>query len=609
MNISKTLFKEYSRCERVYPLTEIYKKKLNQKVNLFDEDRDELILEILSRFYDCETGDDLIMVSQEEVEAMLPFYKDVERVALENARIVFGKEFEYFENTNEQKKFSFIDNNGYNYYCYLDGYYEDDEEIIVIEVKSASSSKLKNFGPVIKTLKPLFKKNNNIYSLIDINEWEYDAKKYSNYYQKLFDKENDLGKYIYDLAIERYIIENSLKQNNSKSLNKKIRYYLTILNSDFVLDKDLKYFKDGDSVINYVDLTEITKIYLEEINHIKEKMVKNIIENNLNTKVFKKECVASKKRCEFFGVCFKELQEKDSILNYMESKYFYDENQKVYTLIDLVNRGYKKIDSIPLNWIKNENQLIQRKCFDNNVEYLDYEKLTRGIQEIKYPIYHLDFEAFASPLPRFYKEKPFSQSVFQFSIHIEKKENECDLEKDNVSFVSSDFSDQRLELVKKMIETIDLKNGGTVLVYNKSFEYNRIKEFIDFFPQYRLKLELILKHMIDLEDIIHKGRSFYEKIGFLKRTSKINFYNNLQIGKYSIKKLLPVFTDLSYDELNIKNGVIASNSYAKFRYLEKEEIEEIRKDLIDYCGQDTWSMVVILKGLKEKINRHRSELK
>ena len=71
MDISKTSFKEYAKCERIYPLTEIYRKKLNQKVNLFDDNRNDDILEILSRFFDSETGEDLIAVSDSEIEAML----------------------------------------------------------------------------------------------------------------------------------------------------------------------------------------------------------------------------------------------------------------------------------------------------------------------------------------------------------------------------------------------------------------------------------------------------------------------------------------------------------------------------------------------------------
>lgn len=603
MDISKTSFKEYAKCERIYPLTEIYRKKLNQKVNLFDDNRNDDILEILSRFFDSETGEDLIAVRDSEIEAMLPFYKDVERVALENAKEIFKKDFEYFENTSDQKKFSFTDENGYNFYCYLDGYYEDENEIIVIEVKSISSTKINNFGPTIGKVHPIFKKENNIYKLINISDWKYDSKKYQKYYEKLFDRNDGLGKYVFDLAIERYIIERSLKKENN---NKKVSYYLAILNSNFYMGKDCRYYcpnQEEESVINYIDLTEVTEKYLEKIDYIKDKIVKNISENKLLSPVIKPECeISGKKHCEFFGVCFKELLEKNSILDYMEGKFFYGENNCVYRIKDMIEKGYKTIESVPRSWIKNPNQLIQRDCYESGKEYINKEKIVAGLKEIKYPIYHLDFEAFNCPLPRFFMEKPFFQSVFQFSIHIETSDGVCDIKKDNVSFVANTFGDQREELVKKLVETINLSHGGTVLVYNKAFEYNRICEFIKIFPKYKEKLELMLTHMIDLEDIIHKGSKFYEKIGFNEdELDKINFYDNYQRGKYSIKKLLPVFSDLSYSSLNIKNGVAALCSYAKFRYLDKEKIEEIRRDLIEYCGQDTWSMVVILRGLKEKI--------
>lgn len=601
MNISKTIFKEYSKCDLIFPLEEIYKKKTNQNVNAYDDDRMEKILEILSSIYD-ENGDDLIAPDTTQIEAMLPFYQDVERVAIEIANKVFQKKFTFFENTKDQKSYSFNDENGHSYYCYLDGFYEDKDEAIVIEVKSISSNKIKKLGSKSKDkFYSIFKKENNIYSLIDIDEWELSADKYQSNLEKLYNENDDFGKYVFDLAIERYIIENSINKNNLP--RKKYKYYLGILNSDFYLDKSCEYYRDDSSVINYVDLTNVTYNWLEKIDKIRQRIVLNISNNQLNKPKFCVSCgFSGREKCEFFKVCWRDYLEKGSLLEYMDRKSFKNDEGKLLQLKDLVEAGYKKIEDIPYNWIKNKNQIIQRDCYDNKVEYIDKEKIKLGIDQIKYPIYHLDFEAFNAPLPRFFGEKPFTQSVFQFSIHVEKSENNCDLIKDNIAFVADDFSDQREKLVKEMIKAIDLSNGGTVLVYNKTFEYNRILEFISYFPQYQKSLKKILDHMIDLEDIIHKGKKFYEELGLEEeKLELINFYNNSQGGRYSIKKLLPVFSNLSYSELNIYNGVVASASYAKFRYLQKEDIEEIINNLKIYCGQDTWSMVLILQGLKEKI--------
>ena len=601
MNISKTIFKEYSKCDLIFPLEEIYNKKINQNVNAYDDERMEKILEVLSSLYD-ENGEDLIVGDTTQIEAMLPFYQDVERVAIEIANKVFEKEFIFFEKTKDQKAYSFADENGHTYYCYLDGFYEDNDEAIVIEVKSISSSKLKRIGSKSKEhFYSIFKKENNIYSLIDINEWQLSKDKYQKNLEKLFNENDDFGKYVFDLAIERYIIENSINKNNLP--RKKYKYYLGILNSDFYLDETGEYFRDDSSVINFVDLTDITYSWLEKIDKIRKNIVENISNNQLTKPKFNCSCGFSKsEKCKYFSVCWKEYLEKGSVLEYMGAKSFEDNEGKSLNLKYLVKNGYKKIEDIPYNWIKSKNHLIQRNCYDKNIEYIDKEKIKLGINQIKYPIYHLDFEAFNAPLPRFVGEKPFTQSVFQFSIHVEKNEKDCDFKKDNIAFVADDFTDQREKLVKEMIEAIDLSKGGTVLVYNKTFEYHRIEEFISYFPQYRKSLQKILDCMIDLEDIIHKGTKFYEKLGLEeKKLELINFYNNSQGGKYSIKKLLPVFSDLSYSGLDIYNGVVASASYAKFRYLEKEDIEEIIDNLKIYCGQDTWSMVLILQGLKEKI--------
>ena len=54
---------------------------------------------------------------------------------------------------------------------------------------------------------------------------------------------------------------------------------------------------------------------------------------------------------------------------------------------------------------------------------------------------------------------------------------------------------------------------------------------------------------------------------------------------------------MSYNELEVKNGVEAQVAYAKFKYLPKEDIQVLRESLIKYCGQDTYSMFKILSKL------------
>ena len=141
-----------------------------------------------------------------------------------------------------------------------------------------------------------------------------------------------------------------------------------------------------------------------------------------------------------------------------------------------------------------------------------------------------------------------------------------------------------------MIKTIDLTNGGTVLVYNKTYESTQIKKLAQIFPKYSKELLLINSKIVDLLEII-KG----------KKSEGINYYHEDLEQSFSIKKVLPVFSDLSYKNLDVKNGNEAIVEYSKFKYLPKEDIEESRKKLLKYCGLDTYSMHIILKELRRKV--------
>ena len=81
-----------------------------------------------------------------------------------------------------------------------------------------------------------------------------------------------------------------------------------------------------------------------------------------------------------------------------------------------------------------------------------------------------------------------------------------------------------------------------------------------------------------------------------------DYYHKLLNGSFSIKKVLPLFSDLSYKELDIHNGVEAVIAYSKFKYLPKEDILDLRNNLIKYCGLDTYSMFVILNNIKREIS-------
>lgn len=54
--------------------------------------------------------------------------------------------------------------------------------------------------------------------------------------------------------------------------------------------------------------------------------------------------------------------------------------------------------------------------------------------------------------------------------------------------------------------------------------------------------------------------------------------------------------------MEIANGVEALVTYAKFPKMTQVEYEYKYQKLVEYCRQDTWAMVEILKGLRKSVN-------
>ena len=235
-----------------------------------------------------------------------------------------------------------------------------------------------------------------------------------------------------------------------------------------------------------------------------------------------------------------------------------------------------------------------------NKPYIDLIKIKDGLKRLEYPLYYLDFETFPCPLPRYKGEKCYTQSVFQFSLHIEREIGICHKDKDHYAYLAVNHDDFREELVKKLCEYIDLEKG-MIIVYNQSFEKARLKELANIFPEYKSKLLKMREKMFDLLHLIKGNTNLYKSLGYDEiKASLFNYYHPQLNGSYSIKKVLPIFApNLNYDKLAISNGNEALITYACFSLFSKAKLKKAIKNLLEYCKQDTWAMVIILNKLRE----------
>ena len=139
-------------------------------------------------------------------------------------------------------------------------------------------------------------------------------------------------------------------------------------------------------------------------------------------------------------------------------------------------------------------------------------------------------------------------------------------------------------LCKRLCEDIPL--NSCVLVYNDSFEKTRLKEMANMFPEFS-------EHLLNISDNIKDLLPIFKNH---------DYYVKEMEGSSSIKKVLPsLFPNdekLDYHNLEqVHKGDEASNAYLSLKYLEKDEEEKLRKNMLKYCGLDTYAMVVLYDKL------------
>ena len=607
MAITKTKFINYVRCPRYVALDDLKKEKLDSMVTIDEykkEEELEHISELLGGMFD-DDGNDLIDVKNEHLETMMPYYNKVEILAGEIASKYFKGKFKFSKSTYNQESFDAVIDN-IRYLCYVDVYNENKDNINIIEVKATTTKKYLDLGSKDYSI---FKKGKDgIYYLLEdlnLNIEDYmPLKVYERNRDKLFDRYTACGHYIYDIAVQRFIIENDLKSHNE---NKNVRYYLAVLNSNYVFDG--KYENEeavygtinGEDIIAYIDVTSITKDLMDQI-YLDSKKVKGYIDDLDGSRVPLGIYCEYKKtvKCKYCKLCFDILPEKHSILSYINNNFGFKKDNIKYDTFDLINNGKVSMLDISDDMLNREKNKVQKAAVINGKPYMNENKIKDGIKQITYPLYHLDFETFPCPLPRYKGERPYTQSLFQFSLHIEKEPGVCDKVKDHYGYLAPDHLDHRLDLIKYMCELIP--DDKMVLVYNDSFEKSRLKELAYIFPEYRDKLLKIRDNVFDLMNIVKTKTSLYESLGYSKEEAKMfNYYHPDMDGSFSIKKVLPLFSDLTYKGMEVGNGVEAMVTYASFPKLLPLDYKHKYQKLVEYCMQDTYAMFAVLDGLRKNV--------
>ncbi len=275
--------------------------------------------------------------------------------------------------------------------------------------------------------------------------------------------------------------------------------------------------------------------------------------------------------CSFLGYCWKDIPEHSvfEIAGMQSKKKFALYNDGIVTLKDIP-------DDYPLN----DAQSLQVDGYKNGNSHIDIKAVRDLMDSFSYPLYFLDFETFNPAVPLFDNSRPYQQIPFQYSLHYKETPGS---ELMHYEFLADAVGDPRVSFLKNLLK--DIGKSGDVLVYNKAFESTRLRELAVDFPAYAKRIENVLSRVKDLM-VLFRQKQYY--------TPEMN-------GSYSIKSVLPALVpEMSYAGLEIGEGGMASRAFESL-YFEKDVncVNEVRRQLLEYCGTDTLAMVKIYEVLNK----------
>jgi hypothetical protein len=207
------------------------------------------------------------------------------------------------------------------------------------------------------------------------------------------------------------------------------------------------------------------------------------------------------------------------------------------------------------------------------------ESLQEELSKLKHPRFFMDFESIYPAIPRFSGMGSYAQIPFQWSVHGQAAPN---APVEHFEFLADDQNDPRRKFIDSLCKVLGKR--GQIVVYNASFESNRLIQLAEWLPEYKGRIENIRRRLWDLLPFVRK-----------------HVYHPEFRGSFSIKSVLPALVpDMTYDGMEVAHGGQAGLAWEQMirGEIDPAERQRLRVALLDYCRQDTLAMVKILERLR-----------
>lgn len=248
----------------------------------------------------------------------------------------------------------------------------------------------------------------------------------------------------------------------------------------------------------------------------------------------------------------------------------------------LVARGVTRIADIPVDVELTARQAIQHRVAKTGRAHVDKAAIQAFLSQVKYPVSSLDFESWNSAIPTLDSTKPYAQVCFQHSLHVLRSPGAAP---EHYVHLAESVDDPRPAFMRSLQRV--LPSEGSVIGFNTSFELARLRECSEVLPEFRPWVDDIQRRALDLLPIF---RSFA-------------FYDARQHGSCSLKAILRPLTGETYDDLDIRNGTMASAEFLRVMtgVVDEAERQRVRRALEKYCSRDTESLLWIISALQKLV--------
>src|ERR1019366_3139895 len=273
--------------------------------------------------------------------------------------------------------------------------------------------------------------------------------------------------------------------------------------------------------------------------------------------------------CEFFDRC--NLPHPDDHIGYLPRLH-------ASAAEELQEMGVESIRDIPDDFELSEIQRRAATCVQTGQPWFSPD-LGEEVGKLKYPLFFMDFESVNPAIPRFAGMRPYDQIPFQWSVHVLRQPG---AELEHFEFLAMDTNDPRREFIASLCSA--LGRSGSIVVYNQQFESQRLSELAAWLPELGGRIEKIQHRLWDLLPVVRN-----------------HVYHPAFAGSFSLKAVLPALVpDMTYEGMVVAGGQDAGLAWESLIRggLDQDEHQQIRRALLEYCGQDTLALIKLIERLQ-----------